>query len=230
MILETSNWIPFYKFDENGQRAMAQQTYEPLISPDRTMFCANYEIDNKYQYVNDPNRKGYTHEVLDWFFINEVKHFVKFKSMPWCPEIIEIQDRKIFFKWQGYSCNELIHNGQLDQLLPDWRDQLRGIMKDCYDAGTYKLTMYPHCHFIQDGKLKTFDMYGSVDKSHPLVPRYAMDGIIHETARFRLDETDGTDTDYNLEKMFQRSLSTHVKWGNESMNWIYEDLFGVDHA
>lgn len=229
MILEISNWIPFYKFGEDGRLAMSQQTYEPLISPDRKIFCANYDADNLYQKTGDPNRTGYTAEVVEWFFHNELKHFEKFKDYPWCPEIVDIQDKKIFFKWQGYTCNELIHHQQLDQLLPDWKKQLTKIMTDCHKTGTYKLTMYPHCHYIQDGILKTFDMYGCVDIDRPLIPRFVMDGIVHETARFRLDETDKTDTEYNLEKMFKRSLSTHVKWAGNDMSWIHKEIFGADN-
>jgi hypothetical protein len=228
MILETSNWLPYYKLNEEGQRAMTQQTYEPLISPDKKTFCANYSYNNAYQH-----RQGYTKEVVDWFFENEIKHFLKFQNQSWCPEIIDI-DRaklKIFFKWQGDTCNEIIYNGkQLQDYCPDWKNQLQCIMTDCYDLGTYKLTMYPHCHYIYNGQLKTFDMYGCVDIASPWIPKYAMDGIVHETARFRLDETDSNDTHYNLEKMFKRSMSTHVKWGNEDLNWLYIKMFGYENA
>ena len=72
MILETSNWLPYYKLNEEGQRAMTQQTYEPLISPDKKTFCANYSYNNAYQH-----RQGYTKEVVDWFFENEIKHFAQ---------------------------------------------------------------------------------------------------------------------------------------------------------
>jgi hypothetical protein len=73
-------------------------------------------------------------------------------------------------------------------------------------------------------------MYGCVDTASPWIPKYAMDGIVHETARFRLDETDSNDTHYNLEKMFKRSMSTHVKWGDEDLNWLYIKMFGTTDA
>ena len=33
-----------------------------------------------------------------------------------------------------------------------WRRQIRDIIVDQYDEGIYKLTMYPHCHYITDTK------------------------------------------------------------------------------
>ena len=55
-----------------------------------------------------------------------------------------------------------------------------------------------------------------------------MDGIIHSTAQFRLDETgDLINGKYNLELMFKGSLGTHVLWGKENMRWIYKEIFNA---
>ena len=55
-----------------------------------------------------------------------------------------------------------------------------------------------------------------------------MDGIIHNTAQSRLDETgDLVDGKYNLELMFKGSLGTHVLWGEENMQWIYKEIFSA---
>jgi hypothetical protein len=55
-----------------------------------------------------------------------------------------------------------------------------------------------------------------------------MDAIVHETARFRLDETGKPVNNLlNLETMFKRSLNTHVMWGDQNMNYIYEEIFNA---
>ena len=51
-----------------------------------------------------------------------------------------------------------------------------------------------------------------------------MDAIIHETARFRLDETARTDTHYNLELMYKQSMRNHVKWQGQSLGYIYDEI------
>jgi len=88
--------------------------------------------------------------------------------------------------------------------------------------------MYPHCHFIdKHGVMKTIDMYGCVDIANPTIPKFVMDGIIHETARFRLAETEQVGEFYNLENMFKRSMIEHVKWGTENMSFIYKEMFNA---
>jgi len=71
-------------------------------------------------------------------------------------------------------------------------------------------------------------MYGCVEVDDPFIEAKYMDGIIHSTAQFRLDETgDLVNGKYNLETMFKQSLGVHVKWGKEDMRFIYEEMFNA---
>ena len=228
---DISNWIPFLKIDEDGSRCMSQQTYEPLFNPEHTVFCANYDWSNKYQRQEDSNRMLYTPAVTNWFFDNEVKNLLRYKDKPYTPTIIDIDynAKQIFFEWQGETCNEIIYSGRnLDNYCSDWKNQLQYIMTDLYREGSYKLTMYPHCHFIKDGQMQTIDWYGCVPVNDPHIDAEYMDGIIHESAKFRLAETGAiVDNKYNLEIMFQRSMQEHVKWGNYTMEFIYRKIFNA---
>jgi hypothetical protein len=230
-VTSIDNWIPFLKLDENGTRCMSQQTYEPLFNPEHNVFCANYDWLNEYQRQEDSNRTLYTPAVTNWFFENEVKNLLKYKDKPYAPTIIDIDyiTKQIFFEWQGETCNEIIYSGKnLDNYCSDWKEQLQYIMTDLYNTGTYKLTMYPHCHFIKDGQMQTIDWYGCVPVNDPYIDAEYMDGIIHESAKFRLLETGAIiNNRYNLEIMFQRSMQEHVKWGSESMEYIYKEIFNA---
>lgn len=224
-----NNWIPFLKLDEDGTRCMSQQTYEPLLNPERTVFCANYDWKNTYQRQEDPIRELYTRDVADWFFNNEVTNLLKYKEKQYMPTLIDIDynAKQIFFEWQGDTCNEIIYSGRnLDNYCSDWKAQLQYIMTDLYKEGSYKLTMYPHCHFIKDGQMQTIDWYGCIPVNNPFIGAEYMDGIIHESAKFRLAETGAiVDNKYNLEIMFQRSMQEHVMWGTQSMDYIYNEIF-----
>ena len=170
----------------------------------------------------------YTKEVVDYFFDKEVHYASKYQSKSWAPEIIDIDavNKRIFYNFNGPTCNEMIYGQGI--ISPTWRIQIYDIMMDLYTDGVYKLTMYPHCHFYdQHGQMHTIDMYGCVEVADPFIDCAMMDGIIHETAQFRLDETgEIINGRYNLEKMFKRSLNTHVKWGDQTLSHIYEDIFG----
>jgi hypothetical protein len=230
-VILIDNWIPFLKLDEDGTRCMSQQTYEPLLSPERTVFCANYDWTNKYQRQDDTIRPLYTPAVTAWFFDNEVQNLMLYKDKPYTPTVIDIDynTKRIFFEWQGETCNEIIYSGRnLNDYCDNWQEQIKFIMTDLYNTGSYKLTMYPHCHFIKDGQMQTIDWYGCVPVNNPYIDAEYMDGIIHESAKFRLAETGAViDNKYNLEIMFRRSMQEHVKWGNYTMEFIYKEIFNA---
>ena len=223
------NWTPFYKYSEDGVGGkMSQQTYEPLISPDGKTFCANYDWKNEYQRKWQPDRVGYTQDVVQYFFNKEIEYVTRFKDKPFSPQVLDIDyvNKRIFYNW-GVTCNELLY-GNAGQIPSNWKEQVYNTIIDLYNNGVYKLTMYPHCFYVDNGQLRTIDWYGCVEVDDPLIETKYMDGIIHSTAQFRLDETgDLINGKYNLELMFKGSLGTHVLWGKENMRWIYKEIFNA---
>jgi|TARA_X000000950_G_scaffold146324_1_gene180797 hypothetical protein len=222
---------PYLKLDPSGIKCMAQQTYEPLVSKDGKTFCKNYNFPNEYAYRDQKDRPLYTEDVVDWFFQNELHYLKKFEGKPYAPEIIDIKNKKIYIKWYGKSCNQIIYANK-PWPVPDWQQQIKDIILDQYNEGVYKLTMYPHCHYVDNNnQMKAIDWYGCVPVESPYIAEKWMQGIIHETAQFRLEETGAAvDSVLNLETMYKRSLSTHVKWGEENMNYIYREIFGEKHG
>jgi len=220
------NWVPYLKLETEGRPCMDQQTYEPLVSSDGKTFCKNYNFPNDYAYRDTTDRPLYTEEVVDWFFENEIKYIEQFKNKPYAPEVIDIKDKKIYIKWYGKSCNQIIY-GKESWNEVDWLRQISDIIYDQYNEGVFKLTMYPHCHYIDStGQMKAIDWYGCVPVDAPYIGEKYMQGIIHETAQFRLEETGkAVDNVLNLKTMFQRSLGTHVKWGEHSMRNIFNRIF-----
>lgn len=231
--MKIDNWKPFFKLDTNGIECMAQQTYEPLINPEGNVFCANYDWQNKYQRLEDSERPLYTKEAVDYFFNQEVKYIKRYLAQSFMPELLEIDFnlKRIFFKWHGESCNHIIYSGRnLTDYCLDWKDQIKNIELFLFKSGTYKLTMYPHCHFIdRNGIMKTIDWYGCIPVDDYWVDAQWMDSIIHHTAKFRLEETgDVVNGKYNLERMFKGSMGKHVLWGDQDMKYIYKEVFGED--
>lgn len=225
--LNINNWNTYLKYHDE-KLGMAQQTYEPLISPDGKTFCVNYDWRNRYQR-QDGNRPLYTKEVCDYFFNQEVKHITLFSNKPYAPEVIDIDEthKRIFIKWYNNSCNHTIYRDM--QLNLNWYEMIKNIVVDQYKTGYYKLTMYPHCHYIDNfGNMRAIDWYGVVPIKYPYIEEKYMEAIVHDSARFRLDETGPRNNGLiDLEKMFKRSLSTHVLWGKSNMSYIYEEIFNA---
>ena len=224
--MKINDWNYYYKFSERGRRGMAQTTYEPLINPEGTVFCANYNLNTNY-HQSMGSRPLYDQEVIDWFFNNDLKNLEHFSKKDYAPEILDIDhvNKRIFIKWYGKSCNDVVYGE--DQWPHEWLDQLKDVILDQHNEGYYKLTMYSHCHFVTDtGQLKAIDWYGCVPISNPFIHRKYMDTIIHESAKFRLDETGPLVGDYyNLEIMFKRGLEEHVLWGDKNLKFIHDLIF-----
>ncbi len=223
--MNIKNWTPFLKYHD-GQLGMAQQTYEPLISPDGKTFCANYDWRNRYQRMHS-ERPLYTKEIVDYFFNREVKYLTMFINKPYAPEIVDIDEKRkrIFIKWYNNNCNHSIYSDKKFDL--SWYNMIKDIVIDQYTTGYYKLTMYPHCHYIDNhGQMRAIDWYGVVPVEYPFIEEHYMQAIIHDSARFRLAETGEVKNNLiDLSIMFKRSLETHVMWGDKNMSYIYKEIF-----
>jgi hypothetical protein len=224
---DIKKWKQYFKFSEHGARGISQMNYEPLINPENNVFCKNYDVNNNYQKI-EGHRPLYTKEIVDWFFEREVNYITKFSHKDYAPEILDIdyQNKRIFIKWYGHTCNEVVYSED-NWPSRDWLTKIENIIVDQIKSGIYKLTMYPHCHYIDDNNnMRAIDWYGVVPTDSPFIESKYMDAIIHDTAKHRLNETlPLIDNCYNLEIMFKRGLSTHVYWGDQSLKFIFNKVF-----
>jgi hypothetical protein len=98
------------------------------------------------------------------------------------------------------------------------------IIKDIYNDGYYKITLYPHCYFIEGGILKTMDFYGCIEQQDPYIDFEKVKGLINVSAH-RFEEALDERKRLNIEIMFKRSLTTYVYWPDNILPKIYTELF-----
>lgn len=229
--MKTVNWKPFYKINpEDNQLIETNLIYTPLISPDGTVFCMSFDHTSPYQNEELahwlPKRPHYTKEMVKFFFNREINYLTKLSKFAWAPRLIDIDcsAQQIFFEWPGETCNNIIYTGRdLNDYCPDWEQQLGKIISNIYNAGFLKVSLYPHCFFIDNGVLRTFDFYGCCDRADPYIDLDSIRGMIGETSGPRFEEaTDGNLL--NLEILFNRALEKYVDWPNDALKKIYKDL------
>lgn len=220
------DWKPFYKM-RNGVFSSTNLLYTPLVSPDGTVMCMDWSLDNDYHASNVSR----TAELLDYFFGREVTHINVFKDYAWAPKILDIDlnARQIYIEWNTESLNTLlfVHNTPVDLVCPDWKEQQYNILKDIRDAGYYKMALYPHCFFLdKDNRLKTFDFYGCVDMSNPYIERSKIAGMIgpESVSRFDSATQDGI-IDFSI--FFKHTLLTHLNasWPDNPFPDYYKKLY-----
>jgi hypothetical protein len=52
-----------------------------------------------------------------------------------------------------------LQHGKLDSVVPDWQDQMIGIIKAHKSLGLHKYSMHPSSYFVVDGKLKSINYF-----------------------------------------------------------------------
>lgn len=162
----------------------------------------------------DYHEKVLSDSLLSWFFKREVSGFKKFQEYSWSPELVDIDhiNRKIYFKWYGESLNHILldPNRDINVECPDWKTQLNKILNDIISAGYYKMTLYPHCFYLDNKKrIHTFDFYGCVPMNDPMIELSKVEEMIGTDSVQRFAEAHvGDNIDFSI--FFNRLLETYM--------------------
>ena len=94
------------------------------------------------------------------------------------------------------------------------------------NAGYYKMTLYPHCFYIdQNMQLKSFDFYACIEKAHPYIERFKIEGMIGtESINFFNDATINGVIDFNI--FFKSTLISRLSntWPENPFPQLYDQL------
>jgi len=136
--------------------------YTSLISTDKKTFVKWYHNDTEYHkgknQVVDP-AKMYEKWNREMHYLHNMAHHYP----DLVPEIVEVNvpERKIYLRidgpdfWERSRCNQ----NNYANVVPDWQDQMIGIIKAHRSLGWWKYSMHPSSYFIVDGKLKSINYF-----------------------------------------------------------------------
>lgn len=218
--MNIDNWLFYYKTHEKElYPTTTQMCYEPRVSLDGTTFCMNFCYPSNYQINQE--RLSYSQDLVNLMFDREVKYLEIFKDSFWAPEVLDIQDKKIFIKWYGKTCNDLIYK---ENNLPNtWKEDIERIILDQFNNGYYKASLYPHSHYYDnDGIMRSIDFYTCVSINDPFLSYKDIEGVIGtDTTRF----TDATNEGkVDISKIFKSGLLEYSNWP-ENLTDIYYRIF-----
>jgi len=152
--------------------------------------------------------------LLAWFFEREATGIDKFSKYPWAPEVLDINyiNRHIYFKWYGETLNHILLDPTRDinSECPDWKTQLNVILNDIISGGYYKMTLYPHCFYLDDNKrIHTMDFYGCVPMNDCMIELSKVEDMIGVESVVRFAEARvGNNIDFSI--FFNRLLETYM--------------------
>jgi len=208
-----------------GNYVTTNMLYTPIVINDNIL-CMDWNYITTYH--NEPTR---TEQLLDFFFNREVKHLPLFQKYDWCPKLIDIDmaGKKIYIEFTHETLSHIVNdvNRSLNDILPDWKQQLRNILVDTKSMGYYKTALYPHCFYIKNNILKTFDYYGCVDMSYPYIERSSIEGMIGPGSldRFNMATNNGL-IDFNI--FYKYTLNEYLSktWNEYNIfPQLYKDIY-----
>jgi len=225
-MINNTGW-KYIKKLTNGFPSSTNVLYVPTISPELDKMCM-YFTEEPQEYM-EGSCVPRTKELMDYFFQRELNYLRLFQGKPWCPIIYDVdeQERKILIEFNKESLNWSVYEkGRFLGLEhPTWKDDLFSVIKDIYDLGYYKASLYTHCFFYTDsGQLKMIDYYATIDKTDSRIHKSLIEPIIGADSHHRFIEV--RDGDYfEMGEHFKNSLKTWIKWPDDPFPEFYDRIF-----
>jgi len=219
-----TDWRYLYKIDyKHGYNVTTNMLYTPMVSPDDNLLCMLWDATHPYQVESTK----LTNELIEFCFDREVKHLTLMQKYNWAPKILSIEGNKIYIEFNKETLNHILltPGRNLNEECPTWREQIFNIIKDIYDAGYYKVALYPHCFFLKDGIIKTIDFYSCVGIEERYIDRKHIEGMIGEQSgdRFNLATVDNR---IDFKKFFEITMTEFLSntWSDNPFPEFYKRL------
>lgn len=226
-MIDNSGWEYIYKIWDNGDVVATNVLYVPSLSPEKDKMCMHFDLHAEYYMPGSCVPR--TEEMMEFYFQRELKHISIMQGQPFCPKIYDVDEksRKILIEFNKESLNKpaFTEGRSLDEINPNWEEELFDVIKSIYDLGYYKVGLYPHCFFYTDDlQLKTIDYYTLIDRSNPLISREIVEPIIGVDSQQRYIDVDRGEY-YDFEQFFKNTLKNWVKWPGNPAPKFYSRLF-----
>jgi len=156
--------------------------YTSLISKDKKTFVQWYHNDTEYHrgknQVIDPAKMDEKWHREMHYLHNMAHHFPNL-----VPEILEVNvpERKIYLRidgpdfWERSQCDQ---NNYIT-IVPDWQEQMLGIIKAHKLHGWHKYSMHPSSYFVVEGQLKSINYFFTYHEDEPTVSIKDVESHIH---------------------------------------------------
>lgn len=223
-MIDTTNWQFYYKTDHEHRVCTSNMLYVPKMNPEKTVLCMDYNRNDEYG-----GNKDVPQDLIDYFFAREVKYLKEIQHLNVAPSIVDIEEsnNRIFIEWNKNTLSQYVYQQPevLDAKIPNWREQIQTIVSKLYNAGYYKMSLYPHCFIIdKTGLIKTIDCYAIVSRNDPCIERKLLEPMIGKESSYRFDESTNNGL-IDFKKFFEITVEVHL-----NKVWPDNPLLGISRA
>jgi len=229
-MIDNTGWNYIWKIWAEDGRSLSSTNvlYTPTINPEKDKMCMHFVSDTEYMKLSCVPR---TEEMLQYWFERELNYLKIFQGKLWCPTLYDVdyKNKKILIEFNKESLNRIIYDETrlLDIEHPTWKDDLFEILKDLYNSGYHKASIYTHCFFYSNiGQLKMIDYYATIPKNETRIHKNIIEPIIGVDSQQRFIEVKDGDY-YEMGNHFKNSLKTWIKWPGDPLPEFYDRLTNV---
>jgi len=227
---DTSTWNYYHKLNPTGTLWSSNMLYTPRINSEQTVMCAHYCTDLNYR-PNDTNI--ISEELLDWFFKRDVKFLTELADLATTPKLYDVDHttRRIFMEWNKETFSQILFTPgrNLDEEVPDWREQMKAFFISTKEREFWKLSLYPNCFFVsKGGQLKTIDNYAVVPYEERFIKRDLIEGIIGKDGAYRFNYSTDENGFIDFKKFFEITVTKHLQeksWGNTVFAELFQEVY-----
>jgi hypothetical protein len=230
MTIDTNSWKYYFKLQSDRTPSATNLLYTPTMNAEGTMLCMHFCSDFLYR-----NQTSVISEnVITWFFDREVRFLKEFSHLESTPVVHDIDtvNRTIIIEWNNETLSQIIFDPKrnLNEELPNWKEQVSKILIDIKHENCWKMSLYPHCFYIsKDGKLKTIDYYSVVPYNERFIDRRVIEEIIGPEGAYRFDEST-EDGKIDFKKFFEITSTKHLPkyWPNSPFFELFKKIYQND--
>jgi hypothetical protein len=229
---DTSSWNYYYKLTSNGTPNSSNLLYSPKINPEQTVMCMHYCIDPKYR---NEGQEVTDEDLIQWFFDREVRFLNQLSNLKTTPKIYDVDpnNRKVFIEWNKETLSQILFTPgrNLDEELPDWKEQIKDFFISTRENKFWKMALYPNCFYIsKDRMLKTIDHYSVIPYEERFIERKIIEGIIGKNGAYRFNESTDDNGYIDFKKFFEITVTRHLSqaWPSNIFLEVFEDLYKND--
>lgn len=183
--------------------------YRSLVDLDNEVFCMDF----------NPTDTKYPEELINYAYNREVYYLKRLSKYKWCPELLDNtdNDRKIYFKYYGNTCEEYIPDNFYNQLLEMVGDLHK---EQIYKPAFYKKYFYADKSNIMHG----FTWYSSSNyDEQPLSVDFFRP--ILNSDRLELIEKLATDCKLDVGILIEKAFNNYIEWPDNALKRIYERVY-----
>jgi hypothetical protein len=167
----------------------------------------------------NPEGDRYPQELVDDVYARECKYLLQLAKYSWAPEAVNFdkQFRRIYFKWYGNTCEDIVPD--------DYAEQLLQITKDLHTEQIYKPSFYTKYFYVDDrNKLHAWSFYSASSYNEQPIAMDFYRPILNNQREELVNKLE-SDGKLDMKLLVERGFNEYIQWPGNPLPSIYQSVY-----